>query len=193
MPELLKQLNWVDAVFLFLFIGTVYRGTRTGVGAQLLSLGGWTAILYIAVRYHLLVSEAIFGFMLQGWSKPLSFSAIAVLGFVVLKFLERVFSVVLGSELSIFERIGGAVVSSLRAFMLFGMIGIFLLMTPVDYLWYSASKASRTCVFFIKFDAVVYRSIGGLIASEDEGDPGRGLFDSLLSEERSYNAVRSGR
>jgi len=186
LPDLLKQINWVDAVFVLLFIGMVYKGTRTGVGAQILSFAGWVAILYGSVRYYEYVSEAIFGFMLQGWAKPLSFFAIATAGFVVLKFVERIFSVVLGSELSLLEKTGGVVVASLRAFVLFGMIGFLLLLTPIDYLWYSAAEASRTCRSFIEFDAVLYRAIDGLFVSNENETPEKDVFKEILNEDRVY-------
>lgn len=187
MPDLLKQINWVDAVYILLLVAMVFRGTKTGVGAQILSLVGWVAILYLSVRYFLLVSEAIFGFMLQGWAKPLSFFAIAAAGFVLLKFVERIFSVVMGAELSIIEKAGGALVAALRSFILFGMIGFLLLLTPIDYLWFSAAKASRSCASFVEFDAVLFRAIDGLLVSDEEGTPERELFEDLLNEDRHYD------
>lgn len=186
MPDLLKQLNWVDAVFLLLYVGMVYRGARTGVGAQLLSLAGWVAILYLSGRYFSFLSEAIFGFMLQDWAKPLSFLSVAAAGFLVLKFTERVFSVVLGSELSVIEKVGGTIVATLKSFVFFGMIGFFLILTPVDYLWYSAAKASRTCSSLMKFDTVVYRAIDGLFVSGDDKISYVGPLDALLNEKRTY-------
>ena len=190
MPELLKQINWVDVVYALLFLGMVYRGTRTGVGAQLLSLAGWVAILYVSVRFYSLVSEAIFGSMLQDWAKPLSFFAIAALSFVVLKFIERILSVVLGSELSVLEKVGGAVVAALRASILFGMIGFLLLLVPVDYLWYSAAKASQTCMKFVNFDEVAYKAIDGFLVTGDEKSASRDVFDDLLNKKRSYDAKK---
>ena len=190
MPELLKQINWVDVVYALLFLGMVYRGTRTGVGAQLLSLAGWVAILYVSVRFYSLFSEAIFGSMLQGWAKPLSFFAIAALSFVVLKFIERILSVVLGSELSVLEKVGGAVVAALRASILFGMIGFLLLLVPVDYLWYSAAKASQTCMKFVNFDEVVYKAIDGLLVTGEEKSASRDVFDDLLNKKRSYDTKK---
>jgi uncharacterized membrane protein required for colicin V production len=187
LPDLLKQINWVDAVYILLLVAMVFRGTKTGVGAQILSLVGWIAILYLSVRYFLLVSEAIFGFMLQGWAKPLSFFAIAAAGFILLKFVERIFSVVMGAELSIIEKAGGALVAAIRSFILFGMIGFLLLLTPIDYLWFSAAKDSRSCSSFVEFDAVLYRAIDGLLVSDEEGTPERKLFRDLLNENRPYD------
>jgi uncharacterized membrane protein required for colicin V production len=193
LPDILKQMNWVDVVFILLFVGMVYRGMMTGVGAQLLSFAGWIAVLYLSVRYFVFVSEAIFGFMLQGWAKPLSFLSIGIAGFVVLKFIERVFSVVLGSELSVLEKIGGAVVASLRAFTLFGMIGLFLLMTPVDYLWSSASETSKTCAHFVRFDAVVYRLIDGFFVSGETRASDNGVFNELLNKKQNYEKRKGER
>ena len=190
MPKLLKQINWVDVVYALFFLGMVYRGTRTGVGAQLLSLAGWVAILYVSVRFYSLFSEAIFGSMLQDWAKPLSFFAIAALSYIVLKFIERILSVVLGSELSVLEKVGGAVVAALRASILFGMIGFLLLLVPVDYLWYSAAKASQTCMKFVNFDEVAYKAIDGFLVTGDEKSASRDVFDDLLNKKRSYDTKK---
>jgi len=190
LPELLKQINWVDALFIVIFLGTVLRGAKTGVGSQLLALAGWVAIMYVSVRYHPLVSEAIFGFMLQGWAKPLSFFAVAAAGFVVQKLVERIFSAVLASELSIFEKLGGAVVAGVKAVVLCGMIVFFLLLVPVDYMVESVMEGSKSSLRLLEVDAVLYRAIDGLLLPEEGKESDRDAFDEFIGEKGSYTAGR---
>jgi uncharacterized membrane protein required for colicin V production len=193
LPEVLKQINWVDAFYILLLLGMVYRGTRTGVGSQLLSFAGWVAILYLSVRYYATVSEAIFGFMLQGWAKPISFFTLAAAGFIVLKLIERISSVVLGAELSVLEKLGGALVAGLRGCILFGMIGVLLLLVPIDFLNCSAAEGSRTCMVFVNFDAVLYKSIDGLLFSTEEKSSAGDVFETLLSEKRFCGEKKGAR
>ncbi|MEA3488963.1 MAG: CvpA family protein [Candidatus Omnitrophota bacterium] len=177
MPEILKSFNWLDILFVILLLGMIYKGSRTGVGGQILSLVGWFVLLFISIGYYRLLSEAIFGFLLQKWAKPVSFFLISVIIFTVIKFLERVFNVISDGELAIIERIGGALVASLRACLLFGVIGILLLLIPIDYARITVTEKSRTGMFFVDIDAQIYSWI-----SDVTGVPAKRTKDELLNE-----------
>ena len=181
MPEILNSINWIDIIFVILFLGMVYKGTRTGVGGQILSLIGWIVLIFVSIRYYTFVSEAFFGFLLQQWAKPLSFFAIGVSVFVLIKFVERIFSVVSGSELAALEKLGGAVVAAIRAFVFFGAIGIFILLIPLDYARYSAMDASRSCMFFVGFDASIYSMITDIIGIDDQKKTKDDVISEILS------------
>lgn len=181
MPDIITEVNWIDIIYVILFLGIVYKGTRTGVGGQLLSLAGWVVLIFVSMRYYSLVSEALFGFLLQSWAKPLSFLIIGVLVFVLIKFLERVFSVVTGSELSSFERIGGALVASVRAFVFFGAIGIFLLLVPVEIVRDSVISGSKTGMFFVGFDAGIYSMINEVTGVGETRRSKDDVIDEILS------------
>ena len=79
--ELIKDINWLDILFVILLLGMIYKGARTGVGGQLLSLAGWCLLLFTSITYYNIVSTAIFGFLLQKWAKPITFFAIALIIF----------------------------------------------------------------------------------------------------------------
>lgn len=181
LPDIITEVNWIDIIYVILFLGIVYKGTRTGVGGQLLSLAGWVVLIFVSMRYYSLVSEALFGFLLQSWAKPLSFLIIGVLVFVLIKFLERVFSVVTGSELSSFERIGGALVASVRAFVFFGAIGIFLLLVPVEIVRDSVISGSKTGMFFVGFDAGIYSMINEVTGVGETRRSKDDVIDEILS------------
>ncbi|MFH1665010.1 MAG: CvpA family protein [Candidatus Omnitrophota bacterium] len=165
MPTIFNDINWVDIFFLILLLGMIYKGAKIGVGGQMISLVGGFILVFISIRYYILLSEAIFGFVFQNWARPISFLAIAGSIFMTIKLLERVFNISGGEELSALERIGGIFVASIKAAMLFGVVGILFLIIPVDLLRVSAREGSRTCMFFVKMDVFIYSGITGIIDS----------------------------
>jgi hypothetical protein len=181
LPEILNNLNWLDIIFVILFLGMVYKGTRTGVGGQILSLIGWVVLIFISLKYYVFVSEAFFGFLLQRWAKPISFLVIGLLVFVIVKFVERIFSVVSGSDLSALEKLGGAIVAAIKAFVFFGAIGILILLIPLDYARYSAMDASRSCMFFVGFDAGIYSMITEMIGIDHQKQSKDQVVENILS------------
>jgi len=154
--EILKEINWIDIFFLILLLIMVYKGTRTGVGGQILSFIACFALIFASIGYYVLLSEAIFGFMLQRWAKPISFFGICVSIFIITKILERILSIAREGEFGTIEKVGGAFVAALRAFALFGLIGMFLLLIPSGYMHTAVTKDSKTCMFFINMDASIY-------------------------------------
>ena len=172
MPAIIKEFNWVDIVFVILLLGMVYKGSRTGVGSQVLSLIGWFVLLFVSVGYYSYLSEAIFGFLLQKWAKPISFAAIAAVIFVIVKFLERIFHVVAGEEVSTIEKVGGALVGCARAFIFCGMIAMLLLLVPVEYARVSVTDGSKTAMFFVELDVRIYSWISGAfgVAEKNKDD-----------------------
>jgi len=168
LPEILQSINWIDIVFVILLLGMVYKGTRTGVGGQILSLCGMFVLIFLSIRYYKIISEALFGFLLQDWARPVSFFVIAALVFVAVKFLERVFNVLNAEELASIEKIGGAIIAGCRALMLFGAIGILLLLIPINYIQESAAEGSWSCMFFVKADVRIYDWISKVSGLEKE-------------------------
>ena len=166
----------------------IYKGSRTGVGGQVVSLAGCFAMIFLSVKYYTLCSEAIFGFLLQRWAKPASFLVICVLIFVIVKVLERVANVISGEEVASIERIGGVVVASLRAAVFFGLIGMFLLLVPVDYMRLSVEN-SKTCMSFVNFDAKVYSWISGLtgVPKEKQRNKNEVVEEFLTAAEKQYD------
>lgn len=156
MPDVIKQVNWIDILYVILFLGMVYKGIRTGVGGQILSLIGWFMLTFLSIGYYDFLSRGLFGFLLQDWARPLSFFIISALIFIVIKFIERLFHVISGEEVAAIEKIGGALVAAIRASILFGIIGIFILLLPLDYAKEAATGGSKSCMFFVEFDAQIY-------------------------------------
>jgi len=159
LPDILNNINWIDLAFIILLLGIVYKGLRSGVGGQMLSLAGWIVLVFVSIGFYDYISEAFFGFLLQKWAKPLSFFALSVGVLMVLKVLERIFIVMSSDEMAPIERLGGALVAAARACMFFGLIGILLLLVPVQAVRDQATKGSRSCMFFVELDARIYSAI----------------------------------
>jgi len=74
----------------------------------------------------------------------------------LIKILEKGFNIQHAENLAPIERIGGAVVSIMRVFLIFGIIGMQLLLIPVGGLHDSILKGSKTAMFFVRIDADIY-------------------------------------
>ena len=181
MPTILQEINWIDILFIILFVGIVYKGSRVGVGGQILPLVGWFVLVFAAIGYYQYVSEAVFGFSVQTWAKPISFLVISVLIFTIIKFLDRIFSVIHSEEVAVMEKIGGAIVAAIRAFIFFGLIGIFFLLTPIEYLHQAVLEDSRSCMYFVKADAQIYSWMSALMGEGKKKNKEQLLTEFLWS------------
>ena len=168
LPEILNEINWLDILFVILLLGMIYKGLRTGVGGQIPSLVGAIVLLYISIGYYGFVSEAIFGFLFQTWTKSISFLIIFAGIILLVKVFERLLSVVRSEDFAILERLGGALIAAFRGFVYCGIVGIFLLLVPIEMMETSVVGESKTCVFFVNFDLSIYNWIKEAIPSEDE-------------------------
>ena len=171
---MIGSVNWLDIVFLILLIGMVYKGSRTGVGGQLLSLAGWLIVIFISINYFDFLSKALFGFLLQKWSRPISFFGLSIIGFTLIKTVERMFNIIsAGEELPPIERVGGVIVACIRSVLLFGIISIQLVLIPVDYTRESVMEKSAMGKFFMEVDVTIYswmtQNLGFVEDREKEG------------------------
>lgn len=179
MSTVFRSINWLDILFVILLLGMIYKGVRTGVGGQLLSLAGWFFLLFASLSYYNILSTALFGSLLQKWARPASFFAIAFFVFICIKIAEKLSHIIIGEELAPIEKIGGALVAVLRSVLLFGLIGIFLLLVPMEFTRVSVMKRSRTGMFFVNLDAKIYSLMTGhfgLSKKQTEREVVRGIL-----------------
>jgi len=170
LPEILNEINWLDILFVILLLGMVYKGLRVGVGGQIPSLIGGFVLLYVAVTYYGFVSEAIFGFLLQKWTKAVAFLIISGGIFVTIKILERLLSVLGNEEFAPLERLAGGLIAVFRTFILCGIVGMFLLLVPVESIKTSIVDQSKTCMFFVEFDLRIYNWMHSIINSGEKAE-----------------------
>ncbi|MFH1846163.1 MAG: CvpA family protein [Candidatus Omnitrophota bacterium] len=156
MPDIIQEANWIDIFFVILLLGMVYKGLQSGVGNQILSLIGYFILLFFSIGYYELVSNAIFGFLLQKWTRPVAFILIAAIVFIATKLLQRIFSIMSSEQLAPLDRIGGAVLAGVRSCLVCGIIGIFFLLTPIEPLRGSIIHGSKTGMYFVDMDIKLY-------------------------------------
>jgi len=146
----------------------IYKGLRTGVGGQIPSLVGAVVLLYVSIGYYSFLSEAIFGFLFQKWTKSVSFLIIFAGIIILIKVFERLLSVVRSEDFAILERLGGALIAAFRAFVYCGIVGIFLLLIPLESVETSAVEGSKTCVFFVNFDLSIFNWMKSVMNTGDK-------------------------
>lgn len=181
MPAILNGINWIDIVFIILFIGMGYKGSRAGVGSQMLTLAGWVIIVFVSIAYYGDMSRMVFGFLSQQWARPVSFFIIVAVLFTAIKLIERLFSVPETEGIAPIERIGGVLTSALKAFLLFGLVGIMLLLLPASAIDKAVNAKSKTCMFFVGVDVKMYDWIAatvGMTGAKKHNE----VMDDLLSD-----------
>ena len=164
MSAIISSINWLDILFLSILLGMIYKGSHTGVGSQLLSLAWWFVLIFFSIGYYSVLSSRIFGFMVQNWARAICFFIIVAVMVLIIKFLESIFNIAVTENLAPIERVGGAFIAFLRAFLLFGLIGIQLLLLPFDFLRDPVVEGSATCMFFVRTDSGIYSWIAGHLA-----------------------------
>ncbi len=156
MATLFADINWLDIIFFAILAGMIYKGSHAGVGSQLLSLMWWFVLIFFSLNYYTSLSEGMFGFIRQSWGRAISFILIVTVMSGLVKFLEMIFNVSVTDNLAPLERIGGAIVSSIRTFLLFGIIGTIFLLIPISFLQDSVRSNSKTGMLFVNADIKVY-------------------------------------
>jgi uncharacterized membrane protein required for colicin V production len=163
----------------------IYKGLRVGVGGQLLFLVGWLLILFTTLSYYSIVSKTMFGFLLQRWSRPASFLAIAVFVFFIIKAIERFIEATHEGEFAYLEKVAGALVACLRAILLFGMIGMLLLLVPVDFTRDTVMRKSKTGMFFVNANAKIYSLMTGYFGLSEKKTKSEVMKKLLSSQQES--------
>jgi len=182
---MLSGINWLDILFAVLLIGMVYKGSRTGVGGQLVSLAGWLILVFFAITYYDVASRAIFGFLLQKWARPISFLGITIIIFTATKTAERILNIITPhEEMPPIERVGGAIVACLRACLFFGIIGMLLIITPLEYTRESVFEKSKTARTFVDIDAAIYSWLSEYIGFVEKVDKEKLIENMMATSER---------
>lgn len=169
MPEIFQNINWIDVLFVILLMGICYKGSRVGVGGQIIALTCWFVLIFVAIGYYREISEVLFGFLLQKWARPLSFFCISVIFYILIKVLEKTFNISGTEELSPIERILGGGIALLRGFMFCGAVSILIVISPFYSIRDKVVQESKTGMFFLEMDVDIYSKIakGVGIAKED--------------------------
>ena len=160
MSNIMSGINWLDIAFILVLLGMLYKGTRSGVGSQLLSLAWWFVLIFCAFTYYKFVSRQVFGLMIQNWARALSFFSIAAALFVIIIVLSRMFKSGGDAKMALVERLGGGIVAAAGTCLLFGIVGIQFILMPVSTVQESVTK-SKSAMIFVEVDAGIYSWMTG--------------------------------
>jgi len=166
--QIIASISWLDVLFVLIFVGMIYRGLRSGIGSQILSLIGWFIVIFFSVGYYSVLSTSIFGFMQRTWSRSSSYTMIIGVGFIVIKLLEMVFRDPASDKA--FARVACTILASLRAAIVAGLISIQLLLMPVPDMNKMATKGSKLAMYFVNLDVSVYSGITKVLSSVKRRD-----------------------
>lgn len=166
MSDFISHFSWLDIVYTLILFGTIYKGSKRGVSTQLISLVGYVLLVYLALGYYLFVSEALFGFLLQNWARPISFFSITIIVLFLLKLIDRVLNVVDHEDLATIERIGGMLVAGIRGSILIGILCLGLALVPLESVHKVAIGDSALSKHFISVDFIFYSWIIDVLGSD---------------------------
>jgi len=179
--SLLQGINWVDIFFLILLLEMIYKGLRAGVGGQLFSLLGYFALTIISIHGYVPMSRTVFGFVTASWAEPISFFIISAVLFVGIKIIEKIFRVISIEETATVEKLAGGGIAVLRGFLLFGVIGTFLLLVPIGPLR-SGVIGSKTGMMLVGMDMKIYDRVINVVGSNDEKEITKNTLNDLKAK-----------
>jgi hypothetical protein len=156
LQDVISGINWLDIIFVLALIGMIYRGSHAGVGAQLLSLAWCFLLIFVSIGYFTHLSSKLSAILNIGWARAIAFLGIILFLFAFIRFMEKVFNIQRAEHLAPIERIGGSLVAAFRAFLIFGIIGIQLLLIPSSGLRENVLEKSKSGMFFVGLDAGIY-------------------------------------
>lgn len=167
--EILENFNWVDVLLVLLLIRSIYTGARIGLTAETFNLIGTVSSLVIGFHYYQGLAAVLLQYInILSWSSELiSLTAIILLIRLIFKFatilLLKVLSVQFVSQI---ERVGGALVSLARGFLIGGLFLIALSLLPFQYLNSSILEKSSLSCYFINSSVSTYNFLISIVPSQ---------------------------
>ncbi|MFH1837453.1 MAG: CvpA family protein [Candidatus Omnitrophota bacterium] len=181
MPEIFQNIHWIDVLFVILLMGICYKGSRVGVGGQIIALTCWIVLVFVSIGYYKALSEAVFGFLLQKWARPLSFICISSALYILIKALEMTFNISPAEELSPIERVLGAGIAALRGFMFCGIVTILVILSPLYGIREMVTRESKTAMFFMETNVEIYSKMAKLFGLTKDDRKEEVMNDILTS------------
>ncbi len=186
LPTILKNISWVDILFLILLLEMIYKGSRVGIGSQLISFTSLVITLFVCITYYGATANEYFGTWLDTAAKAVAFFVIAFSIFIVSKVVDRMISIRGAGELATLERVVGAGAAVLRAFLLFGLISIQLLLLPAESVRNLVVNKTKSCVYFVEFDTKIYLMMSKILRRPPEKEKKELINAYLVPLGRTY-------
>ena len=160
--EIIKSINWLDLVIVFLLIRGLFLGIRNGLTAEIFRFIGSVLSLTLAIQWHSQTAEILIAnFALPAWlSQLLCFVVIAQLIRIIFKYgiilLLKILNIQFMPPL---EKPGGAVVGLARAVIVAGALILMLSFFPSKYMTESIYDKSFSGAFLAKATQRTYQSL----------------------------------
>jgi uncharacterized membrane protein required for colicin V production len=168
---ILKQLNWVDVVVVIILIRIGYVALKNGLVLELFKFLGTILATYLSLHYYIIFSEYLgsrMGLKNIPWEflVLLSFIILAILGYLILVVLRKIFSRLIKLEaVPKLNKWGGFILGIARAFLSISLIMFILIISGRSYLKESV-KASYSGSYLFSIATSTYTSLWNGIMSK---------------------------
>ena len=160
MADLFSGINWLDVSFSIILLTIVFKGYRIGVSGQLIPLAWCVLLIFTTFGYFSSLASNLPSFISPEWGRAVSFFAILAAMYLLIKIAGKVLKIEkIEGDISLIEKAGGIFMAAMRAFLIFGVLGMQLLILPVENLNDSVTMGSKTGALFVAIDANIYRWI----------------------------------
>lgn len=160
--EILKAINWLDVVVLFLLIRCVFLGIRSGLTIELYRFIGTVLSLAIAIHWYSQVGDILIANLgLPAWlSDFLSFITITLLIRSIFKYGLALLIKLLNMQfVSPLERPGGGAAGLARGIFATGVLVLALSFFPSDFIKESLYDKSFSGAFLVEAMQRTYKSL----------------------------------
>ncbi len=141
LPNILKQINWVDIFVLIVVLRICYVSVKSGFPAEIFKLCGTLTALYVALHYYAPLADYLNGlFSLGGrvsseFQRFVIFLVLAGAGYGIFVLLRNIFSHFIKMEaLSALNKWGGLVLGLVRSALSVSLILFIMTISSIGYL-----------------------------------------------------------
>ena len=140
-PKVLTQLNWVDVIFIVLFLKVCYTAAKSGLIAEFFKFLGTVAAVYFALHYYVSLGDwAIRLLAIEKERIPVDFVAflcflvLAIASYVVIAIVRNMFTRAVKMEAVVtLERWGGLLLGVVRGVLLCSLLAFALSIATIQY------------------------------------------------------------
>jgi len=161
--DILAKINWVDIVILIVMLRTSYLAFQHGLSHEIFPLFGSIAMVSLALRYYLTLSDIVAQYVLKLPQDILNlpaFVAILVVVGIICKLLGALLDNMLKMTWHPFiEKFGGLLIGVIKASIVTSMVLIVLALVPLSYLQHSVRDKSLMGMRFLKIGPDIYEKV----------------------------------
>ena len=176
----ITQLNWVDLLFLLIFLLSGYIGWQRGLFGEFFYLFGLYIVIISSIKFSCPTSV----FLNKYLSIPLNFTyivAFLMIGLVLYLIFVRLYSLLLKlAKIEVFSgtnKVGGLIIGLIRGFAFSILISYMLVVIPFSYIAESVKTNSYSGNFFLTSGEFLYSSTIKLMGLSEDTNINQLLHD----------------